>query len=107
MSQKIRIFGLNEEGLYKTKLFECELEKSEEAYAYAQKMEGLGLDVQLIFPSTPESLAVALGENDETCSQIREEIEHEIEAHNDDFREGSCCYRPSASETSVDPAKKS
>lgn len=68
-------------------LFECEYEQSELAYAFAQEMEELGVDVIVKTPTVVASLSECLGANDEEQKALEDEMIAEIESHGVD----SCC----------------
>ncbi len=64
-----------------TVLFTCPIEDMAEAYAYAQKMEDLGLSVQVISPSITRTLADSLGIHDERLNAYEESVTQEMEDH--------------------------
>lgn len=64
--------------------------ESQLAYELAAQMEELGVEVKIESISTAESLADALGANEEVKAQLRKTLEDEIESH-----EGSCCFKKS------------
>ncbi|MDA9793035.1 hypothetical protein N9B72_00480 [Bacteriovoracaceae bacterium] len=71
-------------------LLECSIMESDKAHKYACEMEKLGLEVAIIQPSLPESLYKTLGATQEEMERVKEELNDEIESHNED----SCCYKP-------------
>lgn len=68
-------------------LFECSLEESEKAYAFAAQMEEMGLDIQVLSPTLGDTLCQSLGLNQEQQQAYRQGLEEEMEQH-----EGSCCF---------------
>jgi len=61
------------------------LSQQDDAYTYATQMEQLGLDVKITSPSLPETLAISLGKKNQDIQNLREEIEQEIDSHQ------NCC----------------
>ncbi len=57
------------------------LSKREEAFAYAEKLEEMGIDVHLKEPSLPESLILSLGASKEDTEHLKKEIDQEIDDH--------------------------
>lgn len=55
--------------------------KREEAFAYAEKLEDMGIEVHLKEPSLPESLILSLGAGPKETDQLKEEIDQEINDH--------------------------
>ena len=68
----------------KTVLFECLITQIEQAYRYASEMEEMGVEVEILAPSLPESLAIELGANKEGIKKLRSEIGEEIASHIDE-----------------------
>ena len=66
-------------------LFECPLEKRDQAYSFAAQMEQMDLEVDIIAPSLNESLGRSLGLNDSEIEKLKQVMEEEIDSHND------CC----------------
>lgn len=62
-------------------LFECSLKDREKAFRYAKEMEELGIDVNVIEPSLPETLATSLGMKEDEVEEFRKTIDEEIESH--------------------------
>jgi membrane-bound lytic murein transglycosylase MltF len=67
-------------------LFECDIDQSELAYQRATHYDGLGLDVKVVIPSTTKTLFDALGNEEAQWDNVEEELNAEIESHDD-----SCC----------------
>lgn len=76
-------------------LFHCPLEEMEKAHDYACQMEKMGIEVTLIAPSLPESLAASMGMTDDEAQVLRQSIIQEIEEHDT----GCCLTKKSADET--------
>ncbi len=64
-----------------TVLFSCPIEALDEAYAYAKKMEDLGLTVQVVSPSITRTLADSLGVHDEKLDAYEASVTQEMEDH--------------------------
>lgn len=62
-------------------LFECSTGEAEKAWTYARQMEELGIEVRLVSPSLPETLAKVLGGTDEELATLRHELDEEIDSH--------------------------
>lgn len=71
----------------RTILFSCTISEIDKAYSFAEQMEGNGVEIELLSPSCPESLARALGASYEN---LQAEIDAEISSHLDDFGCGIC-----------------
>jgi hypothetical protein len=70
-------------------LFECPMDKIEEVYAFALRMEEMDIEVLIQTPGLPESLAIELGAGDADLEQLQDSIKHEIGQH----PEESCCFK--------------
>lgn len=62
-------------------LFECSIERLEEAYAFAVRMEEMDVDVSVVTPSLALTLAMELGSDQDKLQQIKDELLEEIESH--------------------------
>ena len=78
---KIKIYEINTNEL----LASFEVEKSEQAYAYAKQMEEMGIDIRMENPSINHSLGHSLGMTEEQLSNLSVAIDEEIASHN------TCC----------------
>ena len=72
-------------------LFECSVDDIDKAYQYALEMEEIGLDIEVVSPSAPETLAKVLGASDQELQKLQTVLKEEIEDHEPD----SCCFTPS------------
>lgn len=70
-----------------TTIKEFLIEESEAAHVFAAQMEEIGIPVEIDIPSTVESLAVALGVEDDKLHEIEADLDHEMSEH-----EESCCF---------------
>lgn len=86
MASKVKI--IEEHG--QTVLFECEMDKIEEAYKYAVELEELGIEFKIVTPSLPESLGESLGMSRHDLNQLKLELEEEIDSHNQPCESDSC-----------------
>ena len=68
------------------------MDQSEKAHEYAANMEEIGMDVRISAPSSPETLSIALGANQDSLNKLAKEIDDEIDSH------GSCCFKESEAE---------
>jgi hypothetical protein len=68
-------------------LFECPIEKMDNAYAQASLFEEMGLDIQIIVPTLSESLSQSLGHGPQDTAAYMDSLAEELEHH-----EGSCCF---------------
>jgi hypothetical protein len=75
-------------------LYECSLQDSEKAYAFASEMEELGLDIKVISPTITQTLTDSLGMNHDEKEEYENSVVAEIHDH-----EGGCCT------TEVDTSK--
>ena len=55
----------------------------EEAYAFATQMEEAGLDIQIVAPGLTETLIQSLGASQEEIESYKQELQEEIDGHND------------------------
>ncbi|PIP90080.1 MAG: hypothetical protein COW01_09375 [Bdellovibrionales bacterium CG12_big_fil_rev_8_21_14_0_65_38_15] len=62
-------------------LFQCSLQDAQKAWNYARDMEAIGIEVRIVSPSLPESLAKSLGVNEEDLATLRHELEDELDSH--------------------------
>lgn len=69
-------------------LFECPLEDSEKAYAYAATLEKEGVDIIVQNPTLSETLTQSLGLSNEAQAEYQASMEREMEEH-----DGSCCFK--------------
>ena len=83
MNELTKIFLYDDEG---QELASFELDKKEEAFAYAEQLEEMGIAVTLKEPSLPESLIVSLGASTSDREQLKKEIDEEIDSH-----DSPCC----------------
>ena len=56
-------------------LFECNMEEIQLAYDQAAVFEEMGLDIEVLAPSAPETLAMALGSSKEDLEHLKDSIE--------------------------------
>ncbi len=85
MESKIKILDSEAQLLYEFKMDEVEA-----AYAKAQELEEMGIEVTLTRPSLPETLGNTLGMNEADREKLRSEIEEEVESHNEKPTCGGC-----------------
>ena len=79
MSNIVKVIEVQE----KTILFECPLSQLDDAYLFAEKMEALGIDVEIDSPSTPASLLSSLKASKSDLDNLKDVISEEIHSHND------------------------
>ena len=91
MASKVKVI----EEQSQTVLFECDLEKIEDAYRYAVELEGMGIDVKILSPSLPESLGESLGMSSFELNRLKIELEEEIDSHGQPCGSDSCAYKSS------------
>jgi len=65
----------------KETLFQCSYEESEKAYDFARQMEELGVDIEVLIPGAPVSLAQELGASQEHVQELKDFMEEEIKSH--------------------------
>lgn len=53
------------------------------AHKLATELEAMGVDSKIEAPSLPESLALSLGASEEEMAELQDEMNDEIESHND------------------------
>jgi len=53
------------------------------AHKLATELEGMGIDTKIVAPSLPESLAINLGAGPEELESLRNEMDDEIDSHNE------------------------
>lgn len=94
MSKKVKVI----DKISNEVLFQCEIEQMEQAYAYAEQMEEIGIDIEIKAPSTPETLASSLGKDEEHLKELREEIDEEIDSHNIVSQLSGCGFCPPSSD---------
>lgn len=75
-------------------LYECSIEDSEKAYAFATEMEEMGLDIKIISPTITQTLTDSLGMSHDEKEEYENSVVAEIHDH-----EGGCCT------TEVDTSK--
>jgi hypothetical protein len=85
MESKIKIFDSESQLLY-----EFSMDQVEAAYAKAQELEEMGIEVTLKSPSLPETLGNTLGMSETDREKLRIEIEEEVESHNEKPTCGGC-----------------
>lgn len=79
MQEKIvKILEVSEQ----TVLFECSMDDISSAYEYAKELEEMGIDIEIIAPSAPETLVISLGGEKEDLLELKENIEKEVSEHN-------------------------
>lgn len=78
MSKLSKIYLYDDEG---QELASFNLEDKEAAFNYAEKLEEMGISVNLKEPSLPESLISSLGASNSDREQLRREIDEEIDSH--------------------------
>jgi len=88
MSGKVKVIEQSSQEV----LFECEIHEMEKAYNYAEQMEEMGLDIKIVSPSAPETLARALGSSEEQIAGLKKQIDSEIESHNIEDQFESCTF---------------
>ena len=62
-------------------LYSCDITKLETAYNYARDMEEAGLEIEIVIPSTPQTLLNSLGHSQEIQEQLKKEVNEELENH--------------------------
>ena len=62
-------------------LFKGDFESLDRAYQLAAELEKMGAEIELIIPSAPKSLALALGMGQDEEEGLDQSILHEIESH--------------------------
>lgn len=67
-------------------LFECSMEKMEQAYDFAKLMEINGMNVEIRSPSITNTLAASLGIMGSEADEFEQSVEEEMEDH-----DGRCC----------------
>ena len=77
MSSTVKVIDKTSE----TILFTCCVTEMQKAYEEAEKYEEMGLDIELISPSIPETLIRSLGANAEDIEKLNTSIEAEIKSH--------------------------
>ena len=85
MESKIKLLDSESQILY-----EYPIDQVEAAYAKAQELEEMGIEVKLDAPSLPETLGATLGMSSEDREKLKLEIEDEVESHNDKPTCGGC-----------------
>ncbi|MFT6068241.1 MAG: hypothetical protein ACJAT2_000008 [Bacteriovoracaceae bacterium] len=85
MESKIKILDAESQLLY-----EFSMDQVEAAYAKAQELEEMGIEVTLKRPSLPETLGNTLGMSKADQEKLRLEIEEEVESHNEKPTCGGC-----------------
>lgn len=75
-------------------LFECGMDESHKAYAFAAEMEQMGLDLEIVSPTLAETLSNSLGLTEAQKQDYKDSLEEEIEQH-----DGSCCFEDPSDET--------
>ena len=85
MESKIKLLDSESQTLY-----EYPVDQVEAAYAKAQELEEMGIEVTLDAPSLPETLGNTLGMSSEDQKKLRSEIEEEIDSHNEKPTCGGC-----------------
>jgi hypothetical protein len=78
MSRTVKVI----DNISQTVLFECDITEIDRAYAHATKYEEMGLDINVVAPSLPETLATSLGQSPEQIAKLTKEMDEEIEDHN-------------------------
>lgn len=71
-------------------LFECSANNKELAYSEAKKFESFDLNVEIIGPTLPEDLILALGAEQADLMKLNQDLELEIHEHPN--ISGSCCF---------------
>lgn len=71
-------------------LYEFPMEEAEAAYAKAHELEQMHIEVTLVSPSLPETLANTLGMSESDKEKLRSEIDDEIESHIEKPTCGGC-----------------
>lgn len=75
-SSKIQIFD-SENNLLK----EFKQNQTDQAYEYAEQMELMDIEVRIVSPSLPQTLAETLGAKQEELAILQQELEEEIDDH--------------------------
>ena len=70
-------------------LYQFSMENIEKAYQKAAQLEEMGIDFVISIPSTAQTLLQSLGADQFTINYLKEEIDNEIDSHNED----SCCFK--------------
>jgi len=71
-------------------LYEFAPNEIDAAYAKAQELEEMGIEVTLDAPSLPETLGATLGMSAKDREKLKTEIEEEVESHNEKPTCGGC-----------------
>lgn len=79
MSNQVRVIDV----LSGTTLFSTTVEKIEDAYTFAAQMEEAGLDIQILAPGLTETLIQSLGASQEDIENYKQEMQDEIDGHNE------------------------
>jgi hypothetical protein len=87
MSSTVKVIDKGSE----TVLFTCCVSEMHLAYEQAEKYEDMGLDIELISPSIPETLIRSLGANAEDIDKLNESIAAEIKSHIEEDMGCSLC----------------
>ena len=81
MSNQVKVI----DKLSGTTLFETTLEKIEDAYSFATKMEEEGLDITIVAPGLAETLINSLGAKQDEIEEFKKSLVEEIEDHEENF----------------------
>jgi hypothetical protein len=69
-------------------LFETTLDEADKAYAYAAKLEEMGLEIEILSPTLGETLSQSLGHNADTMKNFNDDLMHEMDSH-----DAGCCFK--------------
>lgn len=85
MESKIKLLDSESQLLY-----EYAMKDVEKAYAKAKELEEMGIEVSLVSPSLPETLGATLGMSEAEAERLKNEINEEIDSHNEKPTCGGC-----------------
>lgn len=71
-------------------LLQVDMDNIHKAYTFIHDMNEMGVEVELIVPTTAETLAHSLGASTEEQKKLKKELHDEIDSHN---AEDSCTYK--------------
>ena len=83
----------------KSILFETTIENMAAAYTFAEQMEALGLDIEILSPGLAETLIRSLGANESDIQSFTDSLNAEIDEHNEDAYNDSCAICPPPSKS--------
>jgi hypothetical protein len=69
-------------------------DQREEAYSYAAELEQMGFDVRVVTPTLMDSFKSTLGLDVERLVDFEDSVREELEDHDGQELDDSCCYKP-------------